>query len=169
MGWRCGLCDKEHDELPLVYGADPPWRLLVPEDEFDGRVELDDSLCVIDRQHFFVRGHIQLPIRDHDEPFAWSVWCSVSKESIARMMQLWDDPERVHAEPYFARVSTSLPTYEPETLHLKTTLHERDPGIIPLVELEPTDHPLAVEQREGITMERVQHLAHVLLGHGGPE
>ena len=110
MGWRCGLCDEEHDELPLVYGADAPWRMLVPEDEFDGRVELDDGLCVVDREYFFVRGHIQLPIRDHDEPFARSVWCSVSKESFVRMMKLWDDPERVRAEPYFAWLSTSLPT-----------------------------------------------------------
>jgi len=33
------------------------------------------------------------------------------------------------------------------------------------VELESTDHPLAVEQREGITMDRVQEIAEALL-HG---
>ena len=133
------------------------------------RVMLDDSLCVVDTQHFFVRGHIRLPIRDHDEPFAWSVWCSVCKESFGRMMKLWDDPDRVHAEPYFAWLSTHLPLYEPATLHLKTKLHEREPGTIPLVELEPTDHPLAVEQREGITMDRVKHIAHFVLGHEGKD
>jgi hypothetical protein len=33
----------------------------------------------------------------------------------------------------------------------------------PLVELEPTDHPLAVEQRTGITLGRVQEIAETLL------
>ena len=46
--------------------------------------------------------------------------------------------------------------------------HRRsEPATQGAVELEPTDHPLAVEQREGITMERVKHIAHFVLGHGG--
>jgi hypothetical protein len=36
-------------------------------------------------------------------------------------------------------------------------------GIVPYIELEPTDHPLALEQREGITMERVKELAMLYL------
>jgi hypothetical protein len=32
-----------------------------------------------------------------------------------------------------------------------------------LVELEPTDHPLAVEQREGITFARVPQIAERML------
>lgn len=34
-----------------------------------------------------------------------------------------------------------------------------------LVELEPTDHPLAVEQRDGITSERVAEV-NALMAHG---
>ena len=55
-----------------------------------------------------------------------------------------------------------MPLY-PETLHLKTMAHTRPVGMTPLIELEPTDHPLAVEQREGITMARVQEIAEKLL------
>ena len=29
-------------------------------------------------------------------------------------------------------------------------VHQRPPGLRPTLELEPTDHPLAVHQREGI-------------------
>ncbi|WP_308294565.1 hypothetical protein [Streptomyces sp. RKAG290] len=32
-------------------------------------------------------------------------------------------------------------------------------GRRPLIELEPTDHPLAVEQRNGITLDRVREIA----------
>ena len=72
--------------------------------------------------------------------------------------------ERSHIVPFFGWLCTSLPAY-PETLHLKTMVHLRDYGIRPYVELEATDHPLAVEQRNGITMERVQEIVD-LVEHG---
>jgi len=41
-------------------------------------------------------------------------------------------------------------------------VHTQLVGRRPLVELEPTDHPLAAEQRVGITMARVQEFAEQL-------
>ncbi|APZ93323.1 hypothetical protein Fuma_02940 [Fuerstiella marisgermanici] len=55
-----------------------------------------------------------------------------------------------------------LPLY-PDTFLLKTHVHTRTLGLRPFVELEPTDHPLAVEQREAITMDRVREIAEALL------
>ena len=54
----------------------------------------------------------------------------------------------------------------PDTLHLKTHVHTRPLGQRPFVELEPTDHPLVVEQQEGITMARVREMAEALLHRG---
>jgi hypothetical protein len=48
-----------------------------------------------------------------------------------------------------------------------THVHTRAVGRRPFVELEPTDHLLAVEQREGITQERVREIAELVL-HGQP-
>jgi Uncharacterized protein conserved in bacteria (DUF2199) len=50
-------------------------------------------------------------------------------------------------------------------VNLKTHVHTREVGRRPFIELEPTDHPLAVEQRDGITWERVQEIAEQVL-HG---
>ncbi|MFD9615564.1 DUF2199 domain-containing protein [Streptomyces sp. NPDC059083] len=52
-------------------------------------------------------------------------------------------------------------------MNLKTKLHTQPIGDRPLVELEPTDHPLAVEQRTGITSARVQWIAEQIL-HTNP-
>ncbi|MYX38659.1 DUF2199 domain-containing protein [Streptomyces sp. SID8377] len=41
----------------------------------------------------------------------------------------------------------------------RTNAHTRPVGTRPLMELEPTDHPLAVEQRTGITQDRVREIA----------
>ena len=50
-----------------------------------------------------------------------------------------------------------VPDY-PDTLNLKTMVYLRNDGVRPSIELEPTDHPLAVEQREGISMTRVAEI-----------
>jgi len=47
-------------------------------------------------------------------------------------------------------------------LNLKTLVHLRSGGLRPFIELEPTDHPLAVEQRNGISMTRVEEIASLL-------
>jgi hypothetical protein len=62
------------------------------------------------------------------------------------------------------KLSVEVPGYA-ATLHLKTNVHSRPPGVRAAVVLEPTDQPLVVEQREGITLARLEQLATVLL-HG---
>ena len=64
-------------------------------------------------------------------------------------------------EPYFGWLSTSIPGY-PDTLNLKTHVHTRAIGIRPFIELEPTNHPLAIEQREGITLQRVEGIKEIV-------
>jgi hypothetical protein len=95
---------------------------------------------------------------DTGETFAWGVWVSLSEQSFEYVSGRWYTEGREHDEPYFGWLSSLLP-YEPSTLNLKTNLHSRPVGVRPSIELEPTDHPLAVEQRHGITRARVQQIA----------
>ncbi|MCX4759201.1 DUF2199 domain-containing protein [Kitasatospora purpeofusca] len=76
----------------------------------------------------------------------------------------WEDPAREQEPPYFGRPATGLPVCRESTLLLKTRVRTRAVGVRPLIELEPTGHSLAVEQREGITVERVRAFADQLLG-----
>jgi hypothetical protein len=116
----------------------------------------------MDGKHFFIRARIVLPVTDAAEDFEWGVWVSLSEANYTRAGQMWTNPGRVNEPPYFGWLSTALP-YEPTTLDLKTNLHMQPVGIRSTVELEPTDHPLAVEQRTGITIARVQAIAERLL------
>lgn len=162
MSWTCATCGVEHDELPTCFGAAAPWRELVPEDEHDGRVLENADVCIVDGAVVFVRGHIVLPIRDSDQTFEWSVWVSLSQASFDDMHTRWDDADR-HAR-YFGWLCTTLPTYPP-TVNLAANVVVRDVGLVPLIELQDSDHPLAAEQRDGITWDRVAEIAHVALGH----
>jgi hypothetical protein len=162
-GFKCGRCGKDHGELPLHYGAEAPLAYYdVPEDERETRTLLSSDQCVIDDKYFFIVGNIDIPILGHSENFSWDVWVSLSPKNFKRAFELWTTPGRESEPPHFGWLSTSLPGY-PETLNLKTNVHTRAVGRRPFVELEPTDHPLAVEQRAGITWDRVKEIAELVL------
>lgn len=161
--YRCRVCGEVHDGLPLHYGAAAPAVYYsVPEAERAERVLLSSDQCVVDDEHFFIVGNIDIPIIGRDELFSWDVWVSLSQANFTRAYQLWSTPGRESEPPYFGWLCTALPGY-PDTLHLKTHVHTRAVGRRPFVELEPTDHPLAVEQRTGITWDRVQEIAELVL------
>ena len=46
-------------------------------------------------------------------------------------------------------------------------VHLRDDGIRPFVELEDTDHPMAREQREGITLDHVMEIIYAVEAENG--
>ncbi|MGW2050268.1 DUF2199 domain-containing protein [Streptomyces sp. NPDC001858] len=124
---------------------------------------LSSDQCVIKAQHYFVKGLIEIPVIGSDAVFSWGVWVSLSRDNFARSAELWDSPEREAEEPYFGWLSTELALYTPSTVNLKTHVHTRPVGERPLIELEPTDHPLAVEQRTGITPDRIRKIAEAVL------
>jgi hypothetical protein len=165
-GYVCATCGAYHAELPLCYGTPAPdlWEQLSAAEQAE-RGELTPDLCVIDQASFFVRGNLEIPIQGDRELFTYSIWVSLSEVNFARTRALWNDEARAHEPPYFGWFSTSLPGY-PETLNLKTLVHTRAVGLVPWIELEPTDHPLAVEQRTGITRERIREIAELLCSTG---
>lgn len=140
------------------------WTCAIEPDEVEQRVEMNADLCINDGEHFFVRGHLKLPIEEAAEPFAWAFCCPMSRESFELLMAIWEEEDRDETPLYFGCLCTELPAY-PSTLHLETRVHNRKPWCVTVTELEATDHPLAVEQPEGITMRPVQEIAHVVLGH----
>ena len=148
--------------MPLCFGAEAPWHASVPEAEFARRVKLTEDQCVVNRKVFFVRGHIEIPILDFPEPLSLSVWSSLSKMSFQHMAERWDDQGRGADAPYFGWLSNSIEGY-PETLNLKLSVQSRAPGLVPLFTVEPTEHPLALDQQQGISVGRWHELAHKFL------
>jgi hypothetical protein len=114
-------------------------------------------MCVVDKEFFFVRGCIEISVEGADEPFIWGVWPSLSRASFAEYHANFETPQRAHLGPYFGWLSAGFLVY-PEAESLKTLVHPRDNGIRPYIELEQTDHPLAVEQRLGMSVQRVAEI-----------
>src|SRR5436309_1664872 len=160
MTYICRTCHGKHHELPLCFGADTPaaWAT-VPDDERARRCRLTTDLGEIDGQHFFIRGRLEIPIHSSDQVFVWLVWSTLSGMNYRRAKELWLTAGRERETPSFGWLNSLLPGY-PNTLNLKLLVHTRPVGERPSVEIEPTEHPLSVEQRGGITWERVHEIVH---------
>ena|SRR5215472_11342326 len=152
--FKCASCGEWHEGMPS-FGADAPLYFYgIPAAERDARCVLTGDTCVIDEEHFFIRGCLDIPVAGTTDPFRWGVWVSLSRTSFGQFVACFETPVRAHVGPFFGWLSTELALY-PSTVNLKTHVHLRDNGIRPFIELEPTSHPLAVEQRTGITADRV--------------
>jgi hypothetical protein len=165
-GFICRTCGKYHPELPMDFAVDFPYPYLaIPVEERSARCYLTSDVCVIDAKEFFIRGCLEIPVADGPRPFVWGVWVSLSEKSFKRVVELWDYDGREKEQPFFGWLCTRLPLY-PDTGLLKTNVHLRSANQRPSIELEQTDHPLAIEQRDGITMARVREIAAALLHQG---
>ena len=167
QGYQCSTCREFHSGLPFSYSSPAPAPYFaIPEGERDDRVLLSFDQCVIDDEHFFILGRLEIPVLDADEDlFSWNAWVSLSEKNFNRATELWETAGREKEPPYFGWLSTSLPCYVVDTFLLKANIHTRPVGERPFIQLEPTDHPLAIEQRNGIGLKRIQEIAECAL-HG---
>lgn len=162
--FKCARCEETHFGMPS-FGTDEPLSYFaVPEQERESRCELNTDECVVDGDSFFIRGCIEIPVHGYTEPFVWGVWVSLSKTSFDSWRTVSGRSKRTEVGPFFGWLNTRLDPY-PDTVNLATRVHLRDDGIRPLIELEPTGHPLAIEQRDGISVNRVAEL-YAMVMHG---
>lgn len=163
-GFECSCCGEWHDELPFAYHAAAPAPWAPHMEEEPGSV-LGEEQCIIAGEQFFVRAIIRLAVLDVADEFEWGVWVALDEVSFMRMNALWEVEGREDEPPVPGWLSSELPFYEPTTLALDTLVHTQPVGLRPLVELTDPRHPLAIEQREGIVLARVQRFAEQLI-HG---
>ena len=157
MPFRCTLCQEEHEELPDIAMRAPDPYLAVPEDERAERTTFTPDRCTVrdeDGEHYFIRGVIMIPIHGQDEPFGLGAWVSQSRANYDRYAR------NEEMEPTFGWLVNRVAHYQESTLLLKMRVHFRRGDQRPTFELEPTDHPLAVEQRTGISLERAWEIVH---------
>ena len=157
FSYRCCTCGEQHIGMPALAAEAPLYYYSIPEAERVERCELTSDICIVDEEFFFIRGNIEIPVHGLEERFSWGVWVSLSGANFTEYMRHFEDHDRAALGPYFGWLSAALKVY-PDTENLKINARIKDPPLRPLIELEPTDHPLAVEQREGISQERLAEI-----------
>ncbi len=157
MSVSCATCGEEHDGLPDIGMRAPDPYLEVPEDERAERTTFTPDRCTVrdeDGEHYFIRGVIFIPIHGQDDPFGLGVWVSQSRAHYERYSQNEAMPET------FGWLVNRIAHYAEDTFLLEARVQFSAGDRRPTIELAPSDHPLAVEQREGITLERAWEIVH---------
>ena len=157
MTYTCSCCGKVHDDLPDIAFDRPGYAADVPEEEQSDRVKLDDDLCAVDGEYYFIRGVLKIPIHDNDEGLGFGVWVSQKYENFETYLNNYDTSE---IGPFFGWLSNEFMFGGEPTTSLKTMAHFQGDGLRPLIEVEETDHPLSVAQRNGISLDDAWRIAH---------
>ena len=159
-GYTCKTCGTWHDERPTCFIAPLPEAVLqVPESERGRRVEAGPSQCILDGEHFFILGNLDIPIIGSAEPLRWSVWSTLSQPNFKRAAELWETPGREDEPAYFGWLSNHIPGYA-ATINIKVFVHTQEVGIRPQIEVLEEGHPLRRDQIEGISADRADELIH---------
>ncbi len=155
--FKCATCDEWHEGMPSFGAAAPSPYYKIPSEEREDRCQLSSDACIIDDREFMIRGCIDIPVSGTDSHFTWGVWVSTDFQYFKKFLLLFDEADRDQFGPYFGRLASRIDGY-PETEGLSCRLYMRNNGIRPYIEIEPADHPLTIEQRDGITVERVAEI-----------
>lgn len=167
--WVCACCGSRHGGVfDLACGKPDPWpgtEAALPNSAIAGATHvLTEDFCKLDGEHYFVRGVLQLPIiGSGGEVFGFGVWSTLSKASFDAYLETFDSGEQAKLGSRFGWFSNRLKGY-PDTLNLKCQVLPQDGRQRPLIELEPTEHLLAIEQREGISFDRLLEI-YAINGH----
>ena len=162
FSFKCASCSETHYGVPCFGAGAPLSYYEVPEGERESRCDLSSDACVIDQSNFFVRGCLEIAVAGEADALSWGVWVALTEADFKEWIKTFDAEKRSGAGPYVGRLDAWLKPY-PDTMNLKTILHLRDDGMRPYIELAPTDHPLAVEQREGISGQRVAEIYAIMM------
>ena len=162
IGFGCSICGERH-VLPLSYSVKVPMAAaMITVDEVDQRVVITPDQCVIDNKDFYLRGRFLVPVIGLDEPFVWGVWAEVSPKNFVRTNELWTVDGREQEPAFPGWLNSQLPVFG-DTFNLEVSVQTQPVGHRPQFTVVEEDHPLAVEQRNGITMARVEEIAEMML------
>ena len=158
--WQCASCNETHVGLFDLGSARPDfWQDSedpLPNSAISGATHcLTQDFCVLDNEHYFARCVVRLPLVGAPGAyFAFGVWSTLSRQNFDKHVSTFDGGEQNGLGPWFGWFSNRLKGY-PDTLNLKCQVHPQPGRQRPWLELEPTEHPLAIDSVQGITYERL--------------
>ncbi len=154
--YACSCCGSDRQGLFALYKPLPDSIFDVPESERAERAWISSDLCALDTAQFFVRAVLSLPILETDEAFEFGVWGTLKQENFQTYVNEFHNPAPAFG-PFFSWLNSTLRPY-PETFNMPSELHFRGDNLRPLMRLHLSDHPLALDQHNGVTLERIAEI-----------
>jgi hypothetical protein len=167
-GFDCTVCGERHDVLPLEYSVNAPQAVAsIPPEEIEQRIVITPDQCVIDNSSFYLRGRILIPVPEVNASFIWGVWAEIGPKAFVRANELWQTEGREQEPPFPGWLNNDLFLFG-DTINLELNVHTQPVGQRPQFRISDPNHPLARQQREGLTIEEIQDIAEMIFHRGQP-
>jgi len=159
MSFVCTVCGQTHDSLPTWgYRRPDAWLRLTEAEQSRG--QCNDDLCRTPDQQCFVRAVIELQLIGGPEPtFEIGAWVQLAPAAFDRYVDTFKDSNQSRIGRLPAVLSNEVRAF-PGSLWLRGILAPQDNLQRPFLLLDPTDHPLGVAQREGVSFAKVLEIIH---------
>ncbi|MBL8760183.1 MAG: DUF2199 domain-containing protein [Phycisphaerae bacterium] len=145
---------------------DPFFRL--GRRERDRRGQVSSDLCQFvdteNRERFFVRAVLLVPVPEANDSFAWGFWAEVNEKDFDTIVDTWDDA-RPSATPIHATIANPVPIFE-GVLGLAVDLFTQGAEDRPHLFIRDQDHPLAQQQARGLSLHAVVDILRSLEASG---
>jgi hypothetical protein len=151
---KCPNCDEEHEWWEMEIGFEVPDPYLkLSREERSARCQINPDICVIDGDRFFVRGVLQIPIRETERSFGWGVWAELSPKCYQQYLKLEQIPE-LPQERIACQLASEVPSYA-DSLGLKLNLWVLGSTQRPLFYVQDVEHAMGKDQQQGVSEIRV--------------
>jgi hypothetical protein len=168
MGFVCKTCGKEHAGTPRDIGFQRPADYFaIPVDERDSRCKITPDSCVIDGSRIFIRGILFVPIHDANDNFGWGLWAEISQTDFETYRAYYRADGR-SVPPFRGKLSGEHRGYEGLDGH-SVRIQLGSAKDRPEFSLEPSEHLLYLEQRDGITLHRASEILHTVFPDEYPD
>jgi hypothetical protein len=157
--WGCTNCGEAHEGLlDLAALAPDPWPGEKHREEnsalrFDGDF-LSEDFCIMGGRYFFVRGVLEIPVHGFAEKFGFGCWSTLSRENFDKYIDGFNDGDYADWGPWGGWLCNQLADYigtEPEAMWVYPQPNRQRPTF----RIQNPDHPLAIDQEQGIKPERL--------------
>ena len=115
---------------------------------------LSEDFCVLGGEYFMVRSVLEIPVHDVAKPFGFGCWSTLSRANFDKYVEGFDDGAYPDMGPWSGWLVNQLADYigtKPEAVWLSPQADRQRP----LLHIQDPAHPLAIDQTNGITAERV--------------
>lgn len=157
---ECNICHQPHDIGATELGFQMPDAVHgMPVADRETRCRMSRDLCVLDNSQFFIRGVLPMPVAGLDEPFGIGAWAQVDQPDFIRYTELWDDNGQGSEPPFEGMMANDIDGY-PSTSGLMMSIRLKSAESRPDFILTDTNHPLALEQRNGMDIDKLMTMLH---------
>jgi hypothetical protein len=149
------------EDMHVAFGR-PDLYFTLSDHEREEHWAENDDFAQLGEERFFIRCVAEIPVIGERQVFGFGVWVEVPLAAYNRYSDIFFSSIQSSEPAFSGSLANRVPMYDPTTLGLPVSVQPRDDRIRPAVTVTSDTHPLALEQRHGITAGRLFEIHHAV-------